>query len=217
MIPFIERYRINTLKVLGALSIVLILSAGSVLAFRALDGDQSSAGNPPIDATDTPAVTVEDAEVDAQVVLQGVGDPQEIQEGSQSVHVVQQGENLFRISQRYGVSVEAFVQANNISDPGMILIGQLLIIPAGATETPVIDQSARVVEVRSASPAEQATFPEPPRMVTLDMLGTMVTSHHYCVNEGETLSQIAQRFGVAVEELVTWNNLFSPRLCRAVP
>lgn len=178
MIPFIERYRINTIKVLGVISIVLILSAGSFLALRVLNGDESSAGNPPIDATDTPAVTVEDAGVDAQVVLQGLGDPQEIQQGSQRVHVVQQGENLFRISQRYGVSVEAFVQANNISDPGMIFIGQVLIIPAGPTEASVIEQSAQAIEVRSASSAEQAAFPEPPRMVTLDMLGTMVTSHH---------------------------------------
>jgi nucleoid-associated protein YgaU len=44
-------------------------------------------------------------------------------------HIVQRGENLFRISLRYGVPMEAIVKANNIQNPALIYAGQVLIIP----------------------------------------------------------------------------------------
>ena len=49
----------------------------------------------------------------------------------QLTHTVQQGETLFRISLRYGVSWVAIAQANNISSPYVIYPGQTLIIPSG--------------------------------------------------------------------------------------
>src|SRR5690606_15650562 len=44
-------------------------------------------------------------------------------------HVVQLGENLFRISLRYGVSMDAIMRANNIYYPNLIFAGQVLTIP----------------------------------------------------------------------------------------
>ncbi len=46
-------------------------------------------------------------------------------------HVVQQGENLFRIALRYGVTVEAIANANGIANPALINTGQTLTVPAG--------------------------------------------------------------------------------------
>lgn len=46
------------------------------------------------------------------------------------VHVVKPGENLFRIALRYGVSLEAMAQANNIVAPWYtIYVGQRLAVP----------------------------------------------------------------------------------------
>jgi len=44
-------------------------------------------------------------------------------------HIVQQGENLFRIALKYGMSWEAIAQANAISNPADIYVGQKLVIP----------------------------------------------------------------------------------------
>ena len=44
-------------------------------------------------------------------------------------HTVQRGENLFRIAQRYGTTVDAIVAANNLPDPSSVQAGQLLLIP----------------------------------------------------------------------------------------
>lgn len=50
--------------------------------------------------------------------------------GGQTIHVVQAGENLFRIALRYGVTVDEIVAANNLGSPEAILqIGQQLVIP----------------------------------------------------------------------------------------
>jgi LysM repeat protein len=50
----------------------------------------------------------------------------------QQTHVVQPGETVFSIAQRYGVTVDAIVEANNLRTQGNIVYisaGQTLIIP----------------------------------------------------------------------------------------
>ena len=51
-------------------------------------------------------------------------------------HVVQAGENLFRIALRYGMSVETLAQVNGITNPSLIYVGQQLKIPGTSTEPP---------------------------------------------------------------------------------
>lgn len=49
--------------------------------------------------------------------------------GNVSVHVVQRGETLFRISLNYGLSVDEIAAFNGIVDPTNIQVGQRLLIP----------------------------------------------------------------------------------------
>lgn len=44
-------------------------------------------------------------------------------------YTVQTGDTLFLIAQRYGTTVERIVQANNLANPDVIFIGQVLTIP----------------------------------------------------------------------------------------
>lgn len=50
-------------------------------------------------------------------------------EGGQT-YTVQEGDTLSKIAEQFGVTVEALMQANAINDPGIIFIGQTLVIPA---------------------------------------------------------------------------------------
>lgn len=45
------------------------------------------------------------------------------------IHVVQKGESLWVIAQKYGVTVKAIAEANNIENTSLIKINQELIIP----------------------------------------------------------------------------------------
>ena len=57
------------------------------------------------------------------------------------VHVLQRGENLYRLSRHYGVSVDAISRANGIRDPRRLQIGQRIWIPGmrrGSAPRPVL-------------------------------------------------------------------------------
>ncbi len=63
------------------------------------------------------------------------------------VHIVSFGETLFSIAQAYGVSMEALAEANGISYPYLIYLGQELVIPsAGATPQPTAEGQEYVVQ-----------------------------------------------------------------------
>lgn len=55
-------------------------------------------------------------------------------------HTVLAGESLWKIGQRYGVSIQALVEANNLTNPASISPGQTLVIPSAPK--PVIEVNA---------------------------------------------------------------------------
>lgn len=56
-----------------------------------------------------------------------------------TIHVVQRGENLFRIALQYGITTEELATLNGILNPSNILVGQRLLVPAG--EQPALPQT----------------------------------------------------------------------------
>ena len=63
----------------------------------------------------------------------------------EKTHVVQPGENLFRIALYYGMSHETLAAANGIINPDIIYTGQSLTIPAEGT-TPIAPTGTHVVQ-----------------------------------------------------------------------
>ncbi len=55
--------------------------------------------------------------------------------GEPTTYVVQPGDNLFRIALRHNTTVQAVAQANNITNPSLIYVGQTLTIP-GSDQAP---------------------------------------------------------------------------------
>ncbi len=72
------------------------------------------------------------------------------------VHVVQPGENLFRIALKHGVTVQSIAMANNLSNPSLIFVGQQLSIPTGTSEP-------------SNAPITPPKVPLPDPFLTFDM------------------------------------------------
>jgi len=52
--------------------------------------------------------------------------------GCSPYHIVNPGENLFRIGLKYGVSWVVLAQMNGIANPNRILVGQVVCLPTGA-------------------------------------------------------------------------------------
>jgi len=106
-------------------------------------------------------------------------------------HTVRRGDTLGAIARRYGTTVNTISAANNIRNPRTLRVGQTLVIPRYPT-------SGRAAPVRSASatPAQARTAGE--RQAAPD---------RYVVRRGDTLYDIARRYGVSVDELKRRNGL----------
>jgi len=58
--------------------------------------------------------------------------------GSQVTHLVKVGDSPISIAKRYGVSVQALMQSNKITDPKKIRVNQKLVIPLAKLTAPVV-------------------------------------------------------------------------------
>ena len=96
-------------------------------------------------------------------------------EPADEVYVVQPGDTLLAISTRYGVTVDAILAANNLTNPDFVFAGQRLVIPllSGAPRpTPTLQPSA------AASAGIQLTSIQNP--------GDLANEQILVVNESDT-------------------------------
>jgi LysM repeat protein len=79
-----------------------------------------------------------------------------------ATHVVQSGETLGGIAQRYNVSIEALMAANNLSDPNVLHVGQTLVIPnSGYAPTPVAPGTPGALPTNAAEPPRPTATRDP--------------------------------------------------------
>jgi murein DD-endopeptidase MepM/ murein hydrolase activator NlpD len=82
--------------------------------------------------------------------------------GGTFTHTIASGESLYTIARRYEVTTQAIVQANNLSSPDRIVVGQKVIIPGRpdllSTRAPVT-QVASATPMAAPAPAQQ-TLPQ---------------------------------------------------------
>ncbi|NHZ72151.1 MAG: LysM peptidoglycan-binding domain-containing protein [Aquificales bacterium] len=116
--------------------------------------------------------TAEETAVSAETTTSSTDCPKE--------HVVQPGENLFRIGLQYGLSWVTLAQYNGITNPNGITAGQTIKVPCDGTPPP-----------------GQPT--PPPDDVTT-----------YVVQPGDNLFRIGLKFGVSWVEIAEANGLVNP-------
>jgi len=95
------------------------------------------------------------------------------------VYAVKAGDNLWNISQKYGVSVEVISGVNNLKDKDLLSLGQKLEIPA----------------IGGGGGVSNSKQKQEPTIVT------------YTVVKGDTLWSISQRYDVKMNTIISTNNL----------
>ncbi len=74
--------------------------------------------------TATPPTTIQIAPPDATATSWG------FQDNARSQHIVQPGESLSAIASAYGTTVDTLAQLNNLADPDLLSVGQVIRLPA---------------------------------------------------------------------------------------
>jgi len=131
-----------------------------------------------------------------------------------TTYIVVRGDNLQRIATRFGVSQQALMAANGLTNANFLMAGQRLVIPAADfVPTPV------AVEVTPAPPANTLATPlsaVSPRFdggaqaaPTPAPGGAPVGSTVYVVKAGDTLWGLTRRFGVSLAVLKSANGLYN--------
>lgn len=149
-----------------------------------------------------------------------------------TVHVVQPGESLTSIAQRYGTTPQAIARANNLVSLDVIYVGQRLTIPTGSSESEETDAYYTVrggdtlsgiaagfgvtlqalVQANRLPSADRIYAGE--RLVvpggrTLTSVST-VNPVYYTVQQGDSVSSIAARQGLPAWAIVQANQLTNP-------
>jgi LysM repeat protein len=106
------------------------------------------------------------------------------------IYKVVAGDNLTKISKKYGTTVAELVKLNNIANPNLIFVGQELKIPVADAEPAVATATAA-----TSAPAPATT--------------------KYTIQRGDNLTKIAKQFGTTVEALVRYNGIANPNLIYA--
>lgn len=113
-------------------------------------------------------------------------------------YIVLPGDTLARIAARNGTTVQALMTANNISNPEIIYVGQRLVL-AGAAAPQIPAEAPPETQVSASEPQPAPAAQEQPGL-------------RHVVVEGETLAQIAARYGTTVQTLVAANNIVDPSI-----
>ena len=153
--------------------------------------------------------------------------------------VVKPGETLSEIADRHGVSLTRLMQANGISNPNLVVAGQSLRLPGssaaaagssrggsvtvqpGDTLSDIADRQG--VSLNQLMRANGITNPNlvvagqklvlpGSRQATATAAPRALPTAPYTVKSGETLSEIADRFGTSTERLIQVNRISNPNL-----
>lgn len=103
------------------------------------------------------------------------------------VYVVQPGDSLMSIATRFGVSTITLVEVNNIQDPNALSVGDELLIPGYAPPAAASGATTGSAAATTGGATGDAFMHE--------------------VKAGETLSGIAQQYGVSAAALAAANNI----------
>ena len=171
MVPLLLGGFAVVLLVVGVFMVVLWLTGGSTGSLAALFATDT----PTPTSSLTPTITLTPSETPTpEPTLTPT--PQ-----GPTTYIVEVGDNLSSIAEKFGVEVLAIMAANNLSDPNEIQVGATLIIPAPGGELPT----------ETAIPTNLSP-------------GTRI---QYVVKPGDNLQTIASKFNSTAEAIALLNKM----------
>jgi len=131
-----------------------------------------------------------------------------------TTYMVQRGDRLEWIAERYDTTVEALQELNNLATT-VVVPGQVLALPPVGgpvmqADTPVVVQPQPVV-VQQPTTQTTTTTTQPVAQARVDAVGNIL----HTVDIGETLGTISRLYNVDPRAVINANNLVNPNLIPA--
>ena len=150
------------------------------------------------------------------------GIPYYTEDGQTETYIVQKGDSLYKIANKFNVTVEDIKRENKLNS-NLLSIGQVLIIPRNMTypQTEPTDETYIVQKGDSLYSIAKKFNTTVDELKSLNNLSSNLLSigqklkissssqNIYVVQKGDSLYSIANRFNTTVEELKSLNNLSS--------
>lgn len=137
-------------------------------------------------------------------------------------YIVKAGDTLSQIASNYNTTVEVLAKINNISNPNLIQIGQTIKVPYSKSYKYYTVQSGDTLsEIAAKFGLTTAVLAKinnisNPNLIypgqTLILSANISSPSYYTVKNGDTLSEIAFKFGVTTDSLSHLNNILNPNL-----
>lgn len=126
------------------------------------------------------------------------------------IHVVQNGDTLWRLARMYDTTINQIAFANSITTPDMLTVGQSLVIP-----TPNIDyvvepgDNLASIAARFGVTVQEIVVTNNIADPNLINVGRMLHMpyYYYQIRQGDTIYAVAERSGVSVAQLNALNQL----------
>lgn len=146
-------------------------------------------------------------------------------------HTVSAGETLQIIAARYGTTWQTLAALNNLSNANRIFTGQRLLISGGTAPQPQPQPvpGVHVVQagdtlrniaarygttwqaIAAINSLANPNFIFPGQRLIIPS-GPPAAPRYYTVQQGDRLAEIARRYGVSVQSIISANNLWNPNL-----
>lgn len=131
-----------------------------------------------------------------------------------AAYSIVRGDTISAIAQRFGVSTQSVLSANQLGWSTIIYPGQRIVIPQAATaiSPPPAAVSPPPAPATTAPPAAETAPPVPPvieitPVVTVTPIANLPHNATYVIVSGDTVTSIAARFGVSVQSILDANGL----------
>lgn len=145
------------------------------------------------------------------------------------IYIVQPGDTLYSIAQRFNTTVDAIVRQNQIFDPNRIYPGQTLQIPLSCPQVPgftyIVQQGDTLAIIAALYgvtvydlicynqlTATYLIYPGQSLFVPGTPPAPPPGGRVYIVEAGDTLYSIAEKFGVSISGIIELNNIPRPDL-----